>query len=147
MDYKTTALETYANGFHCSQAVLFAFADDLGLDKEIALKIGGSFGGGLCCGETCGAVIGALMAIGLKYGHCISGDIDAKTTTNAKTLEFINKFKEQNGSIICRDLLGYDLTNCKDYKIIKEKNLFSTLCPKIIASALEITEKIIFDNK
>ena len=58
-------LENFYRGIDCSQAVLYEFAKDLGLDKKIALKISSAFGGGMWRGETCGCVTGALMAIGV----------------------------------------------------------------------------------
>ena len=67
MNKRTLALAQFDKGFACSQAVFSAYAEDLGLDQETALKIAGPFGGGTGRkAETCGAVTGALMALGLK---------------------------------------------------------------------------------
>ena len=57
------ALELFSNNFNCSQAVLTAFAPDFGLDEQLALKLGTSFGGGARNGEICGAVSGALLIL------------------------------------------------------------------------------------
>lgn len=143
MDYKEKALETFANNFNCSQSVLVAFAEELGLDEKSALKIGGCFGAGMCTGEICGSVVGALMAIGLKYGHCHPDDTDSKIAANHKTIEMINQFKEQNGSILCRDLLGYDVNNPEELVMIKDMKLFTTFCPKMVESAVNIADNII----
>ncbi|MBQ8794789.1 MAG: C_GCAxxG_C_C family protein [Clostridia bacterium] len=139
------ALELFANNFNCSQAVLAAFAPDFGLDEELALKLGTSFGGGARNAEICGAVSGALMALGLKYGHHISEDKEQKSRSYAIAVDYTNRFKKANGSIVCRDLLGYDLTIPEEAACIKEKCLFAQVCPKMIQSAVEILEDVFTD--
>ncbi len=139
------ALELFANGFNCSQAVLTAFASDFGLDETLALMLGTQFGGGARNGEMCGAVSGALLVLGLKYGHCIASDHEQKSRAYEIAVEYTKRFKERNGSIVCRDLLGYDLTNPEEMVYIKEKNLFGDICPKMIQSAVEVLEGILAD--
>lgn len=139
------ALELFANNFNCSQAVLTAFASDFALDEELALKIGTSFGGGARNGELCGAVSGALLVLGLKYGHHDASDSAQKSRAYAIAVEYTRRFKEMNGSIVCRDLLGRDLSNPKEAAVIKEQNLFRTVCPKVIESAVKVLEGILSD--
>ncbi len=139
------ALELFANNFNCSQAVLTAFAPDLGLDEKLALMLGTQFGGGARNAEMCGAVSGALMVLGLKYGHFESQNNEQKSRAYAVATEFTKRFKKRNGSIVCRDLLGYDLTNPEDSAYIKEKNLFRTICPEMIRSAVEVLEGVMAD--
>lgn len=137
------ALELFANNFNCSQAVLTAFAPDFGLDEELALKLGTSFGGGARNGEICGAVSGALLVLGLKYGHHVAEDNEQKSRSYAIAVDYTNRFKEANGSIVCRDLLKYDLTIPEEAACIKEKCLFAEVCPKMIKSAVEILEAVL----
>ncbi len=139
------ALELFANNFNCSQAVLTAFAPDLGIDEKLALMLGTPFGSGARNGEMCGAVSGALMVLGIKYGHFESENNEQKSRAYAVATEFTKRFKELNGSIVCRDLLGYDLTKPDDFVCIKEKNLFRTICPEMIRSAVEVLEGVIAD--
>ena len=68
MDYVGEAVELFNGKYLCSQAVFAAFAEELGLEKKQALKIGACFGSGMRKGEVCGACSGALMALGLKFG-------------------------------------------------------------------------------
>jgi C_GCAxxG_C_C family probable redox protein len=144
MGKREEALKCFNDGFNCAQSVFSSFCEDLGLNKETALKISTSFGGGMGHnGETCGAVTGALMAIGLKYGRTSIEDIQARDKTNKMVQEFINKFKERYGSINCTRLLGMDLGNPEELKKAKEINLTRTVCPKFVADAAEILEKII----
>jgi C_GCAxxG_C_C family probable redox protein len=139
------ALELFASGFNCSQAVLTAFATDFGLDEKLALMLGTQFGGGARNGEMCGAVSGALMVLGLKYGHFEVDNNEQKSRAYSIAVEYTKRFKELNGSIVCRDLLGYDLTSPDDAVCIREKNLFGSICPAMIKSAVEVLEGILAD--
>ncbi|MGN0605308.1 MAG: C-GCAxxG-C-C family protein [Oscillospiraceae bacterium] len=139
------ALSLFSNNFNCSQAVFAAFASDFGIDDELALKIGTSFGGGARNGEICGAVSGALMVLGLKYGHYQAENNEQKSRAYNIAVEYTKRFKEINKSIVCRDLLGYDLTIPKEMACIKEKNLFTEICPKMVKSAVEVLESILAD--
>lgn len=143
MERSEQACALFNQNYNCAQSVLAVFAEELGLDRETALKIATGFGGGIRCGEVCGAVSGAVMALGLKYGHCDPNDSETKMKTYEKTRMFMNAFKEKNGSVCCRDLLGYDLGNPEDFKIIKEKGLFQTVCPKMVADAVAILEQML----
>jgi len=139
------ALELFASGFNCSQAVLTAFAPDFGLDEKLALMLGTQFGSGARNGEMCGAVSGALMVLGLKYGHFEVDNNEQKSRAYSIAVEYTKRFKELNGSIVCRDLLGYDLTKPDDVVCIREKNLFGSICPAMIKSAVEVLEGILAD--
>lgn len=86
-------------------------------------------------GEVCGACTGALMVLGLKYG-------DDKAKCGEVSDEFFEEFKKENGSFICRDLLGCDISTPEGVRSARDQNLFRELCPKMVASAVEITEKI-----
>ena len=139
------ALELFASGFNCSQAVLTVFAPEFGLDEKLTLMLGTQFGGGARNGEMCGAVSGALMVLGLKYGHYEVGNTEQKSRAYAIATEYTRRFRELNGSIVCRDLLGYDLTKPEDSAYIKDKNLFGTICPEMIASAVTVLEGVLVD--
>lgn len=139
------ALELFSKNFNCSQAVLTAFAPDFELDETLALMLGTQFGGGARNAEMCGAVSGALMVLGLKYGHYQSDNNEQKSRAYAIAVEYTKRFKELNGSIVCRDLLGYDLTKPEEMVCIKEKKLFGDICPKMIKCAVEVLESILAD--
>lgn len=141
------ALEYYANNFNCSQGVFTTYATEVGLDEALALKLATNFGGGERKGELCGAVAGALMVLGLRCGHCDSADIEGKANAYAISGEFMNRYIEANGSVVCRELLGYDITKTEDWEIIKQQNLFKILCPKMIESATKILDEMIAEGK
>lgn len=145
MNKSERAVELFSNGFNCSQAVLTAFASDFGLNEELTLKLGSELGSGARNGEICGAVSGALLVLGLKYGHYNSTDNERKARAYAIADEFTKRFKAVNGSIVCRDLLGYDLTDPEDMAVISEKKLFCEFCPIMVKSAVEVLESTLAD--
>lgn len=147
MTHSEKSQELFSKKFLCSQAVLAAFAEELGLTEKQALKLGACFGGGMCKGEVCGACTGALMALGLKFGQCEVGDVDSKTKTNDITVKFLEAFKDKNGSYMCRELLGCDLTTYDGKLYAREHNLFTEFCPKMVTSATEIAEKLLLENE
>lgn len=74
-DVVERTLSAFDEGFSCSQSVFSAFAPELGLDREMALRVATAFGGGMGHrGDTCGAVTGAFLAIGLKHGRVKAED-------------------------------------------------------------------------
>lgn len=138
------AVSIFKEGFNCSQAILSAYAEQLGLDRELSLKISGAFGGGMGrMGEICGAVTGAFMVIGLKYAKTRAEDEEKKEKTYRLVKEFVSRFKNRNGSIVCRELLGFDISTPEGMEQIKERNLFSLLCPKFVHDSAEILEEIL----
>ncbi len=138
------AVATFAEGFNCSQAVLSTLAPELGLDREAALRVAGVLGAGIArTGQTCGAVSGALMVLGLKYAQIRAEDKEAKEKAYALGREFIERFKARNGAVLCRELLGYDISTPEELQAIREKGLFTSLCPRLVADAVEIVEQLL----
>lgn len=138
------AAQDFRQGFSCSQAVLAGVSEPLGLDRERALKISQAFGGGMArMGLTCGAVTGAMLAIGLKYGRTRPDDEEAKEKTYRLVHDFIRRFQDRHGSIVCRELIGVDLSTPQGHKLGEERGVFENLCPRLVADAVEILEQIL----
>jgi len=136
-----SAVDIFSKNFNCAQSVISVFCDKYGMDKETALKISGGLGGGFRSGDICGAVSGAVLVIGLKYGHCIEGDLDMKRNCNSKTIEFLNEFRAQNKAITCRDILQCDISTPEGMEEARSKNLFKTVCVDMVKSAVSMLEK------
>ena len=137
--------ELMMNGRHCSQVVFGQWAEDLGLDKDTAIKIISAFGGGACHGEICGAISGGLAAIGTKYGTCKFNDPDQDVIMKETSEEFIRRFKEKYGTVLCRDLLKeYDIDFARpgDRQKAKETGVPKQVCPEYVHGALEILEEM-----
>ncbi|AMD17133.1 C_GCAxxG_C_C family protein [Methanobrevibacter sp. YE315] len=136
MDKIKDAVQLFEDGYRCSQAVFAAFSPDFGVSKDDALKIGACFGSGMRKAEVCGACTGALMVLGLRYG-------DNKSESDRACEEFLDEFKDVNGSYICRDLLNCDISTEEGVEYALDNNLFKQFCPRMVESAAEILEKII----
>jgi len=101
------AKKYFEDGYNCAQAVLLAFCEDFGLKKETAIMISAPFGGGMGrLREVCGTFSGINMVIGLYEGKYDIKDNQAKAKLYSDVQTLAEKFKQDNGSIICRDLLG-----------------------------------------
>ena len=107
INHAKRAEELFLEGYNCAQAVFLAFNDLTGLDFETAARLSSPFGGGMGrMREVCGAVSGALMVLGLLKGYSDPKDQAAKREHYALVQEFARRFKEERGSIICRELLA-----------------------------------------
>ena len=94
-------------------------------------------------GETCGAVTGAFMVLGLKHGRAKIEDEEAGTRTYGLVNEFVKRFRSRNPSIICKDLLGIDLSTPEGLKQANEKDVHANVCPKFVQDAAEILEEFL----
>ena len=137
------SIEYFSQKMHYSQAVLAAFSEECGISEEQAFKLGSCFGSGMRKGEVCGACTGALMVLGLLYGQSHIGDQDERQRSNRINDLLMERFKKANGSYICNDLLGYDVSTPKGAQRAREDGLFTDFCPKMVASAVDILEEII----
>lgn len=129
------ALELHKKGYNCAQAVACVFCEEFGVDEKEMFRISEAFGFGMGMMEMCGAVSGMLMVIGLHNSvGSLDGNKPSKADTYKKGKEFALKFKEKNGSYICRELkgIGYDRPLCS--------------CDQCIADAVALTEAYLEQN-
>lgn len=99
-DRVALAESLFREGMNCSQSVLCAYADGFGLDRGLAASVSCGLGGGVGrTRETCGAVTGAALVLGLRYGQ-------DKTAVYPHVQEFCRRFRDENGSVVCRELLA-----------------------------------------
>ncbi|MBQ3094475.1 MAG: C_GCAxxG_C_C family protein [Clostridia bacterium] len=111
MNRADKAAALFQDGYNCAQAVLGAFAEDLGLPLDTAMKLSSSFGGGMGrMREVCGACSGMFMAAGLLYGYATPETGAPKKELYEHVRALADRFREENGSIICRELLGGEAT-------------------------------------
>jgi C_GCAxxG_C_C family probable redox protein len=105
--YSEKAMLLFKKGYNCAQSVFLAFHDEYDMDLNTALKISSSFGAGMGkLREVCGAVSGMFMAAGLLYGYADPDDRAGKAEHYRRIQVLAAQFEQQNGSIVCRDLLG-----------------------------------------
>lgn len=140
---KERAIELFKQGYNCSQSVFGAFYKECGIDFETAIKLSSSFGGGMGrLREVCGAVSGMFMVVGMIYGYTDPKDKASKTEHYKRIQELAESFKEKNGSIVCRELLGLEV---KSETYVPEDRTTEYYkkrpCAELVGDAAEIIDK------
>ena len=133
-----TALRHFREGYNCAQSVLMTMTEHWNCKNELIPKVANAFGGGIArCGSVCGAVTGGIMAIGIKYG---TNEPSAEKQKVAYELaaQFYRQFEKNNKTVMCRELIGFDLSDLEQRKKAREQQIFQTKCPAFVKSAVEI---------
>ena len=151
MDRCKIAADLFVSGCNCAQAVFAAFADVMDMEKDTALKLSSSFGGGMGrMREVCGAVSGMFMVAGYLYGTTDKDGEKEKAEHYALIQEMARRFKEKNNTIICRELLG-NLKAASSTSPTPDKRCpeyYTTRpCLKFVLDAVEIMEEIIKERQ
>ena len=144
MNHPQLAEKLFKDGYNCAQAVLLAFSDVTGLDDDTAAKLASSFGGGLGrMREVCGAVSGAAMVLGLVKGYSNPKDFESKKAHYKLIQDFAERFKEKNGSIICRELLsGVKTAENGEPEKRTDGYYKKRPCPLLVKDAAEIIDEM-----
>ncbi len=120
-------------GFLCSESVLLAISQTLGIECKQIPRIATGFGAGIArCGEVCGALSGAIMGLGLCLGRNRVEDTPEDQPPYEYAQTMFTLFQARFGHTRCTDLINLDLTKDRDLKIYREKNLWDTICRNII---------------
>ncbi len=145
MDHGARAEELFRQGYNCSQSVLLAFGDVTGLDEKTAAMLSSSFGGGLGrMREVCGAVTGISMVLGLMKGYADPDDRQGKVAHYHLIQEFARRFREKNGSIICRELLsGSSAQEGNDPEARTAAYYHKRPCPELCRTAAQIADELL----
>lgn len=149
MDHAEEAKRLFMAGYNCSQAVFCAFCDVTGLDLDTAARLSSSFGGGMGrLREVCGTVSGALMALGAIQGYADPQDRNAKAAHYHLVQEYARLFREQNGSIVCRDLLkGVQVTEGSVPEERTPEFYARRPCLRLAGEAAAILDKLLENQK
>lgn len=101
------AYNYFMDGYNCSQAVAAAFAEELGMDEKTVVRLCSGFGGGMGrLREVCGTFSGVVFVLSSLYGYADPEDTESKKKLYERIQTFAEQFRKDNGSIICRELLG-----------------------------------------
>ena len=143
------AYETMASRrMNCAQSVYTAFAEDLGMNQDLAMRVSQGFGGGMGhTGQTCGAVTGAYMALGLAQKFTTDNPRENIDKTYGLITEFNKKFQAMHKSLNCTELTGYDLSKPEEMVKAREKGVFATKCPVFVRDAVKIVEDLLNTSK
>ena len=138
------ARSLFEQGYNCCQSVVCAFAPELGMDRETAARFASAFGGGLGrLREGCGAVSGMALVAGMLYGYSSPLDDANKARTYAMMQELARRFREKNGSIICRDLLGEEGASTDPTPEARTPEYYRRRpCPHLIEDAADLLAEL-----
>ena len=135
------------DGYHCSQTVITHIAEVLGLDRDLLVKITAGLGGGCFHGDVCGCVSAAIIGLSAVYGYNTAGAAEQNAIMVGKLAEFKQKFIEENGSIVCKDLLdGKSFAIPEEAEEIMSTGLPFPRCPGFVESACRIWDEIVADD-
>jgi C_GCAxxG_C_C family probable redox protein len=145
-NHSDIARELFEQGYNCAQSVFAAFCDETGMDMDAALRLSSSFGGGMGrLREVCGATTAMFMVAGMKYGYADPTDNAAKTEHYRLIQSLAFKFKDMNGSYICRDLLGLEDGADSPTPQERTKEYYQTRpCADLVARAADMLDELIF---
>jgi C_GCAxxG_C_C family probable redox protein len=135
------AVELFRGGCACSQAILGTYGPRFDLDEDRAMRVAAGFGGGMRMAETCGAVTGAIMALGLARcgDHCRTAD--ERQAAYGAVVAFEDDFRRRHGTLVCRELLGCDITTPEGAAAAREQGLFRSRCDQFVRDAAELLEE------
>lgn len=142
------AYELFMQGYNCTQSVVVAYADMLGMDEQTAARLASGFGGGMGrMREVCGAFSGVVMVMSWLYGYSEPTDTENKTALYEKIRLLADRFREQNGSIICKELLGLKEPEKSAVPEARTAQYYKKRpCPELCRVAADLLEEFIKDN-
>ena len=99
----------FLSGYNCAQAVVMTFDDVMGYSPETLAQLSAPFGGGMGrMREVCGTVSGMTFVAGAICPSSNPQNMEERKLNYALVQEFANKFRGENGDIVCRRLLGLE---------------------------------------
>lgn len=135
----------HQNGYSCSQSVFSAVAERWNIGPDVSLRISAGLGGGIArSAGTCGCVTGAIMAIGLTQSDISP---EKNRSEKEKTYEvcrgFMRAFEARNGSTLCSELLGCEISTPEGLAKAHQEGLFHSRCTRFVRNAVEIVESML----
>lgn len=130
----------FRQGYNCAQSVAAAFAGEMGLPVAAAARMASGFGGGFGrLRETCGAVCGMVLVYGVLRGYDQPGTHGEKTRTYAAVQRMANAYRAENGSIVCRELLGLAAPEGTPQAAARTAEYYQKRpCPQLVHRAADI---------
>lgn len=148
MDHVKRAQELHQKKYNCAQAVAGAFCDKTWISLDDTARLASSFGGGMGgLREVCGAVSGALLVLGCVKGYDVPGDQDIKKAHYDRVKDFVERFREKHGTILCRELLEGTMPPGMTPEEGTAKGLKPRPCPGLVMDAAAILEEMLADEE
>ncbi len=138
-EFSKKALAHFDADYNCAQSVLLAMQEYFGVpESELVPKIATAFGAGIGrCGSVCGALTGAVLAVGMRHGTAAT-DLKEKERSYKLAEELYKRFVKSFGSPLCRELIGYDLSDPKQLDAFRQAKLRKNKCAKFVQKAVDI---------
>lgn len=145
---KEKAMALFEEGYNCAQSVFLAFEDLHGIDRRKAAALSSSFGGGMGrLREVCGAVSGMFLAAGVLYGYDDPKAKEEKAEHYARIQELAAAFEAENGSIVCRELLGLSVKKQEPTPEERTEEYYKKRpCKELVGMAAELLEAYIEEH-
>jgi C_GCAxxG_C_C family probable redox protein len=139
------AIDKFSENYNCAQAVLYAFCDDLRLDKDLALRMACGFGAGMARRqEVCGAISGGILAIGLRHGRGEGQERTVTEETYGRVRELMSRFESRHGTCLCRGLLnGCDISTPEGRQHFNDHDLLNRTCKGCVRTVVETVDELI----
>jgi C_GCAxxG_C_C family probable redox protein len=131
-------------GFHCSQSVLEAYAEDFGLDPLMARRLAAGLAGGSTTGGECGALASGFVVLGLKHGRTLPshGDPEKDSELFDRLRKLVELFRARHGGITCPELMGVDVLTPEGREEAIRKGLFQKKCLVQVRDVVEIIDSL-----
>ena len=144
-DKGVIARALFMQGYNCSQCVAAAFAEEMGLPREYVMRLVSGFGGGVSrLREVCGAFSGVVFVVGALYGNV---EPSGKTATYTIVQEMARKYREAQGSIVCKELLGLSKAEGSPVASARTAEYYKKRpCPDLVEFAANMMEEYIAEH-
>jgi len=127
----------FLEGYNCAQSVLLTMFEHWNGENELIPKIATAFGGGIGrCGSVCGALTGGVMALGIKYGTN-EPSLEKRLKVYKLAQKFFERFEKHHGSVMCRELIGYDLSVPEELEEARRARILEEKCVNFVKEAVE----------
>ena len=129
---------------NCAQSIVSVYCEEFGLDRNLGLKMAMGFGSGMArSGNICGAITGAYMILGLSQRINENNARESIDRTYKLIQQFDAAFKAQHGTLLCKELIKYDLSIPEQHAEARDKRIFITVCPDLVQDAGKILESLL----
>lgn len=131
------AATRFLEGYNCAQSILLTMFEHWNGENELIPKIATAFGGGIGrCGSVCGALTGGVMALGIKYGTN-GPSLEKRLKVYKLAQKFFKRFEKHHGSVLCRELIGYDLSVPEELEEARRARILEEKCVNFVKEAVE----------
>jgi len=132
------AVMRFIKNYNCAQSILLTMCEYWNIKNELIPRIATAFGGGIgMCGSVCGALTGSVMAISIKYGTN-APSVEKRLKAYELANKFYGQFAKLHGSVLCRELIDFDLSNPEELEKARQEKVFEEKCVNFVRNAVKI---------